>query len=148
VDTSGRASTEHRIDERRVRFERAVVAIALLAGFVWHEDLVVVATTLVVAVPLLPHAPRPLGVLWDVTAGRRLGPPRRTVPDSQVHDGDLVLAIGLSVASLTVLAGLGVAGLGLVGRAVSLVIAMVAAAEAAAGAPVAAWTLGRVRRSR
>jgi hypothetical protein len=132
-----------RTDERRVRFERALVAVVLLAGFVWQQDLVIVATAAVVTAGALSAPVRPLAAPWDAFVGPRLGPPRHTVPDRQVRDGDLVLAGALVIASLLVLVGLGV-----VGRLLALVVALLAAFEAAASVPVASWTMRRLSRGR
>ncbi len=132
-----------RSDERRVRFERAVVAIVLLAGFVWQQDLVIVATAAVVTAGVLSWPVRPLAAPWDALVAPRLGPPRRTIPDRQVRDGDVVLSLALVVASLLVLVGLG-----FVGRLLALVVALLAAFEAAAAQPVASWAMRRVRGTR
>jgi Domain of unknown function (DUF4395) len=132
-----------RTDERRVRYERALVAIVLLAGFVWQQDLVIVAVAAVVTAGVVSWPVRPLAAPWDALVAPRLGPPRRTIADRQIRDGDIVLCVTLVVASLLVLVGLG-----FVGRLLALAVALLAAFEAAAGQPVAAWAMGRVRGRR
>jgi hypothetical protein len=134
-------STAGRSDERRVRFERGVLAVVLLAGFVWQRDLVIVVAAIAVAIALVPHGVRPLAVPWDALVASRVGPPRRTVADGQVRDGDMVLAAGLAVATVLV-----VVHLGFVGRVVAIGLAIVAALEAAAGQPLASWAMHQVRR--
>jgi hypothetical protein len=132
-----------RSDERRVRFERAIVAVVLLAGFVWQQDLVIVATAAVVTAGVLSWPIRPLAAPWDALIAPRVGPPRRTIADRQLRDGDIVLSVMLVVASFFVLIGLG-----FVGRLLALVVALLAAFEAAAGQPVASWAMRRVRGTR
>jgi hypothetical protein len=134
-------STAGRSDERRVRFERGLLAVVLLAGFVWQRDLVIVVAAFAVAAALVPGGLRPLAVPWDTLVASRVGPPRRTVADRQVRDGDVVLTVGLAVATVLVLVNLG-----LVGRVVAIAAGIVAALEAAAGQPLASWAMHHVRR--
>lgn len=139
MDASGEPAIRH--DERSVRFERAVTALLLIAGFVWGQDLVVVAVAIVVTAALIPGAPRVLGVPWDHLVAPRLGPPKRTVRAVDVRAGDMLLGALLGVASAAVLLGVGFAG-----RWLGLAVAVLAATEATGAVSVSTSAARWVRR--
>ena len=131
-----------RVDERRLRFERGLAAVLLLAGYVWRRDLVIPVVAIGVAIPLLPgSALRPFAVPFDRLVGPRLEPTRRTVGASRVHLGDLFVAGALAIASALL-----VVTLGIVARNIALVVAAILALEAASGISVGAWIMKRLRR--
>lgn len=130
-----------RTDERRVRWERAVVAVIVLAGFVWHLDVLTVVALVIVLVGLVRPSVRPLALVWDRVVAGRLRPARRTVAARQVTDGDAVLAIALGIAVV-----LDLVGLGLVGRVVALAAAVAAALEAGGVTAATAWPARRLHR--
>jgi hypothetical protein len=140
MDASGEASGT-RFDERGIRFERAATALLLIAGFVWGQDLVIVALAIVVAAPLLPGGPRVLGVPWEHLIAPRLGPPKRTLRAVDVRAGDMLLGALLGVASAAVLLGIGFAG-----RWLGLAVAVLAAMEATGAVHVSTAAARWLRR--
>lgn len=139
MDASGEPVARH--DERGVRFERAATALLLIAGFVWGQDLVIVAVAIVVTAALVPGAARVVGVPWEHLIAPRLGPPKRTVRAVDVRAGDVLLGGLLAVASLAVLLDIG-----FVGRILALAVAVLAVMEATGAVPVSTATARWLRR--
>lgn len=134
------------VDAREVRFEQGVIAVALLAGFVFRVGWVLPGAALLVALGLAPGLPfRPLRWVYD-----RLVAPRVRVPDvidlTTADDppadrrDDLAALAVLTVASLVL-----AVGLNLVAWVIGLLQAAAAAVRATTGIPVVASLTQRFR---
>jgi hypothetical protein len=132
------------VDARIGRAQQGATAVVLLAGFVFHLDLLVPVWTLVLLVDLVA-GPRsgPVGRLFHLVGGRRLSPPRRVHPASRVRSNALPEVVILLVASL-----IQVLGIGLLSWIVTLAVAAAAAYSAATDTCVGCEITGWTRRHR
>ena len=130
------------VDARRARFEQGVVAVSILAGFVFRVPLVLpfVAAVLAAGVAFGSQA-NVLHRLFDAALAPRLGPPVHVDDPDETRFADLLAAALLGLASLLLLVDLG--GIAWI---LALVQAVASALRATAGIHVGASLYARFRR--
>ena len=117
------------LDERQLRFERAVASILLLSGYVWGRDLVIAVVAVAVTTTMVTAwAVRPLGLAYELVIQPRMRKRKTHMPIGVVRTDDLLLS-----ASLLVATGALFIGLVSIARFLALIIAGAMAMEAAAG---------------
>lgn len=139
MDTAGDGAP---IDSRRVRFEQGIVAVAILAGFVFRVPLVLPALGAVLAAgAILGPSANPFNRAYDTLLAPRLGPAVHVDDPGEARFAD-ILGVGvLAGASVCLLVGLG--GLAWI---LALVQAVASALRATAGIHVASPLYTRLRR--
>jgi hypothetical protein len=132
------------VDARIGRVQQGATAVALLAGFVFHVDLVLPIWTLILLIDLVA-GPRagPVGQVFRLLGERRLRPPRAFHPASRARANALPEAGALTVATL-----LWAVGIGVLGWIIALVVAAAAAYSAATDTCVGCEITGWTRRHR
>ncbi|MBV8949857.1 MAG: DUF4395 family protein [Actinobacteria bacterium] len=132
------------VDARIGRVQQGATAIALLAGFVFHIDLLLPIWTLVLGLDAVaPPGHGPIGSLYHLVVGDRVGPPKLVHPASRLRANALPEAAVLVLGSAIMLLGAGV-----VGWILGLVVAAGAAYSAATDACVGCEMTRRGRRLR
>lgn len=122
-----------RVDARRVRFEEGVVAVVLLAGFVFHLWWVMPLLAAVLgATAAIGARANVLALAFDAAIAPRLRPPVRFTDPDSARLGRLLSVAALCLATLLTLIGLG--GLAWL---VTFVVAVSAALAATTGISVA-----------
>jgi len=130
------------VDARGARFEHGVVAVAILAGFVFRAPLMlpVLASVLAVAAAAGPRLNLFLRI-YDTLIASRLGDPAHFDGSDEARIADLIRLGMLVIASVALLVDLG--GIAWI---IALVQAFVSALRAAAGIHVGVGTYERFRR--
>ncbi|HEX5616133.1 MAG TPA: DUF4395 family protein [Acidimicrobiia bacterium] len=132
------------LDPRAVRFGQAVVAVALLASFVFQQPVGVPVTAVVVALGVAfgPGAD-PLRQVFDTIVAPRLAPPTRSESRRLVRLGSLVVVVVLTLATAAFTADIGA-----IGWLLALAVAGVSAIAATTGTDlVRRMLLGLQRRA-
>jgi len=93
-------------DQRKVRAEQAVVAVALLAGFVFGAAWVVPAVVVVVALGVASEDANLVWRIWDRAVAPRLRGPGTADDPALVRLESLVVVVVLTVATAGFAAGL------------------------------------------
>lgn len=120
------------VDARIGRLEQGVVAVVLLAGFVFGVAYTIPAAGLLAAADAVLGTSGPVPALWRVVLADRLAPARRTEPASAPRIQALVVTTVLAVAMLLLLADL---------ENLATLVALVVAALAALAA-TGLWSVG------
>ena len=130
------------IDARRVRFEQGIVAVAILAGFVFRVPVVLpfLGAVLAAGAILGPRA-NPLHRIYDTILAPRLGPALHVDDPGEARFADVLGVAVLAAASICLLVGLG--GLAWI---LALVQAVASALRATAGIHVGSPLYRRIRR--
>lgn len=132
------------VDARIGRAQQAATAIALFAGFVFHVDWLLPIWTVVLGFDAVaPPGRGPVGALYHLVTGDRLGPAKMTHTAGRLRANALPEAIVLLVGSAIFL--LGAAGVAWI---VGLLVAAGAAYSAATDACVGCEITRRGRRLR
>lgn len=127
------------VDPRAGRFEQAVVAVLLLAGFVFSLSWTIPVAFVVAALGVAMGERSPLARLWHAVVEPRLRSRRPLEPEPVARTQSLVIAGGLAVATGILLAG----SVGL-----AAVVAAVVAVVAVLGATGVANVATEIRRRR
>ncbi len=133
------------LDERQLRFERAVGSILLLSGYVWGRDLVTALVAISVTATMVAQWDiRPLGLAFELLIQPRLRKLGTHMPMTAVRTDDLMLSIALLIATIVMFIGFTT-----IARFLALLIAGAMTLEAAAGFWLSEplWHLLRSRRS-
>jgi uncharacterized membrane protein YfcA len=130
------------IDTRKLRFGHSVVAIALLAGFVFRAPWVVPVVAVILAVPIA-FGPRadPLHQLYDAVLAPRLAPSHHTDDPALARIASLIVVLVLTLA--TAAFALDVDSIGWL---LALVVAASSAIAATIGVDPVRVGLARLRR--
>jgi hypothetical protein len=130
------------VDDREVRFSHAVVAVVLLAGFVFSVDWALPALTVVVGLAAVVGPPADVFALaFRAVVGDRMGPPTRAADPVETRFAAAATAVVLAFATVLWLVGLdGVAWI------VGLLLAGVSALTAATGSSPLRDVYRQVRR--
>ena len=130
------------LDPRAVRFGQAVVAVALLASFVFQAPVGIPAVAVVIALGVA-FGPRadPLRQVFDTVVAPRLGPPGRSESSRLVRLGSLVVVLVLTVATAAFAADVSA-----IGWLLALAVAGVSAIAATTGTDLVRRLLLALRR--
>jgi len=132
------------LDVRRVRFERAAIAIVLLAAYVFRQGWLIAAVAAVLGVAAAGGPSTHLFYfLFDVLVAPRLGPPREFEDPVERRFASLLAVAVLSAATF-----LWAVGVGPLAWALALAEAAAAAVEATTGVSVGKLLYARLRERR
>jgi hypothetical protein len=130
------------VDERAVRSAQGIIALVLLAGFVFRFPVAIPIALVVVAIgAVLGPQANPLHIAYRSLVEPRVPPGGPTVPARSARLLDIVATAVLAVASLALLVGIDPFA-----WALALVEAAIAAVEASTGYNAATALAERIRR--
>lgn len=121
------------LDPRYVRFQQGVVAVVLLAGYVFRTDWVIPLTAAALGIGIVRPSANVLAHVWDTLVAGRLDPPRTLASPDEVRFATLFVVALLAIATALLAVGLG---------GLAWLLAVVLAGSEAVGA-VAAIPVGR-----
>ena len=110
------------IDVRAGRFEQAIVVVTVLAGFVFQQAFAIPVAAVIAVLGAGMAGRSPIRRFWTNAIGPRRHAAGQLEPESVVRLQSLIIAAGLTLATLTIVAGsVGIASI------IAAVIALIAA---------------------